>query len=529
MSFGTVLSRVTGLLRLAAIAAALGVVESGRLTDTYNLANTAPNIIYELVLGGVLTSVFVPVFVQLLQEEGRERAWRVASAMINLTLIVLSAITIIGIVAAPWIARLYAARLEGPEAQLQQEALTFLLRLFLPQIVFYGLTAATAGLLNAHKRFGAPMYTPILNNLAVIIVFLVFHQVYGRIDGLDDIGTTQLLVMGVGTTAGVALMAIAQLPFLRGLGRYEPTLSIRHPSIRKLGRLSVFVIGYVIANQIGYLIVQLLANQQLGGYSAYVYAFTFFMLPHGLFAVSVITALLPGMSQYAVDRRWDEFRGLLSTGVRATFLLVLPAAVGYLVLGEPIVRLMLEHGVMSGTSTELVADVLRFFVLGLIPFSIFQLFLRAYYALQDTKTPFLINCGTVALNTAINVALFQTFRVQGLAAGHAIAYVFGVGLQARFLSRRIGGLDGRAIMVAAARISAAAASMGAVVWASSRLLERTLDTSSITGQIPAVGIPVLLGVAAYLVFCSLFKVEELGYVKGLLRRRLRGKSHGPEL
>jgi putative peptidoglycan lipid II flippase len=529
MSFGTVLSRITGLLRLAAIAAALGVVESGRLTDTYNLANTAPNIIYELILGGVLTSVFVPVFVELLQKEGRERAWRVASAMINLTLIVLTAITALGILAAPWIARLYAARLDGPEAQLQQEALTFLLRLFLPQIIFYGLTAATAGLLNAHKRFGAPMYTPILNNLAVITVFLVFHQVYGRIDGLDDVSTTQLMVMGLGTTAGVAMMAIAQLPFLRGLGRYELTVAIRHPSIRKLARLSVFVIGYVIANQIGYLIVQFLANQQLGGYSAYVYAFTFFMLPHGLFAVSVITALLPGMSQHAVDGRWDEFRELLSTGIRATFLLVLPAAVGYLVLGEPIVRLMLEHGVMSGASTELVADVLRFFVLGLVPFSIFQLFLRAFYALQDTKTPFLINLGAVVLNTAVNVVLFQSLRVEGLAVGHALAYVFGVAVQARVLGSRIAGLDGRRIAVAAARISTAAIAMGGVVWASSRYVERMLDTGAITGQVLAVGIPVILGVGTYLGFCSLFGVEELGHLRGLIRRRLPPKSQGLDL
>ena len=526
MSFGTVLSRTTGLLRLAAIAAALGVVESGRLTDTYNLANTAPNIIYELILGGVLTSVFVPVFVELLEKEGRERAWRVASAMINLTLVVLTAITIVGIVAAPWIARLYASRLDGSDAALQQEALTFLLRLFLPQIIFYGLTAATAGLLNAHKRFGAPMYTPILNNLAVIIVFLTFHQVYGRIDGLGDVTTGQLLVMGIGTTAGVALMAIAQLPFLRGLGRYEWTLSMKHPSIRKLARLSVPVIGYVVVNQIGYLIVQFLANRQVGGYSAYINAFTFFLLPHGLFAVSVITALLPGMSAAAVGERWDEFRASLSIGVRATFLLVLPAAVGYIVLGQPIVRVLLEHGVMQARSTELVADVLRFFVLGLVPFSIFQLYLRAFYALQDTKTPFLINCVAVTLNTILNVILFRTMQVRGLAVGHAAAYLLGAVLQGRALGRRIDGLDGRRIAASAVRIGAASVGMGGVVWVTWRLLESTLDTAALPGQLTVVGVPVILGVAGYLGLCLLFRVEELGYVRGLVRRRLPGKPQG---
>ncbi len=520
MTIGTVLSRVTGVLRLAAIAAALGVVESDRLTDTYNLANTAPNIIYELALGGILTSVFVPVFVELLEKEGRERAWEVASAIINMSCVALIALATVMIVAAPWIAQIYAVRLEGAQEALQREVLTFLLRLFIPQIVFYGLTAVTAGLLNAHKRFGAPMYTPILNNLAVIAVFLSFHQVYGRVDGLDAVTDTQLWVIGLGTTGGVALMALAQIPFLRGLGRYRFRFSLQHPSIKKLARLSVFVIGYVVANQIGYLIVQWLANDQKGGYTAYTWAFTFFMLPHGLFAVSIITALLPSMSEHAVNQRWDELRERLSVGIRATFLLVLPAAVGYFVLGEPIVRVLLEHGVMTARSTDLVVGVLRFFVLGLVPFSLFQLLLRAFYAMQNTRTPFLINCGAVALNIAINIPMFAWLGVEGLAAGHAIAYVFGSFVQGRSLSKRIGGLDAKRVLRSCSRIAAAAAGMGLVVWVSSRGLERVLDTTAILGQILAVALPVAIGTLSYLVLARVFKIEEMAYARSLFRRRL---------
>ena len=520
MTIGTVLSRTTGLLKLAAIAAALGVVESGRLTDTYNLANTAPNIIYELVLGGILSSLFVPVFVELLEKEGRERAWAVASAIINLSLVVLLAITAIVIVAAPWIAQMYAARLDGGQQMLQQEVLAFLLRLFIPQIVFYGLISITTGLLNAHKRFGAPMYTPVLNNLAVIAVFVAFHQAYRSVEGLGAVTNEQLLIIGVGTTAGVALNALAQLPFLRGLGRYRFTFSIRHPSIRKLARLSVFAIGYVIANQIGYLVVQLLANEQQGAYSAYTWAFTFFMLPHGLFAVSIITALLPGMSEHAVNERWEDLRERVSIGTRTTFLLVLPAAVGYFVLGEAIVRLMLEHGVMTPRSTELVGGVLRFFVLGLVPFSLFQLYLRVFYALQDTRTPFLINCAAVVINIAINVPMFALMGVKGLAAGHALAYVFGSIAQGRALSRAIGGLDARRVLNSLWRIAAAALAMGVVVWAISNAVERTVNVADLTGQIAAVAWPVLGGLVSYLLFARLFKIEELGYVRSLVGRRL---------
>jgi putative peptidoglycan lipid II flippase len=516
MSIGTVLSRITGLLRLGAIVAALGVAES-RLPDTYNLANTAPNIIYELILGGILTSVFVPVFVELLEKEGRERAWQVASAIINLAVVVLTVVTIIGILAAPLLAKFYALRCTGCRAD-QAEVLTLLLRLFIPQIIFYGLAAMTAGLLNSHKRFGAPMYTPVLNNLSVIAIFIAFHQAFGTVT-LETVTTQQLLVIGLGTTAGVVLMALSQLPFLRGLGDYKLTLAIRHPSIRKLARLSVFVIGYVITNQIGYLIVQWLANKQQGGYSAYVAAFTFFLLPQGLFAVSIFTALLPGLSEHAVNERWDQFRERLSTGIRATFFLLLPAAIGYFVLGEPVVRL-LQRGVMTDRSTELVADVLRVFVIGLLPFSIFQLFLRAFYAMQDTRTPFLINCVATVVNLSMNIAFFEILRVRGLALGHAVSYLIGMLLQGRALSARIGGLDLRRVFRSTGKALVAGAGMGILVWLSSRLLENNMTFAGFGQQAVGVLVPVLVGVVSYLAFAYLLRVEEMKQVGSLVGRRL---------
>ena len=514
MSIGTVLSRITGLLRVVAIAAALGVAES-KLPDTFNLANTAPNIIYELILGGVLTSVFVPVFVELIEKEGRERAWQVASAIVNVSIVILVAITTLVILAAPLIARFYASRCSGCE-DTQQEVLTFLLRLFFPQIVFYGIAAMTAGLLNANKRFAAPMYTPILNNLAVIGIFIAFHQAYEKVT-LASVTSTQLWIIGLGTTGGVVLMALVQLPFLRGLGSYKLTFSARHPSVRKLVRLSVFVIGYVITNQIGYLTVQWLANGQQGGYSAYAYAFTFFLLPQGLFAVSIFTALLPGLSEHAVNSRWNEFRERLSTGIRTTFFLILPAAVGYFVLGEAVVRI-LERGVMTARSTELVASVLRIFVIGLVPFSIFQLFLRAFYAMQDTKTPFLINCATTVVNIAINVPMFALLGVEGLALGHAASYLFGTAVQAFVLARRVGGLDRERVVDSALRISGAGILMGMVVWGVSVGIEEVVSPIGFGQQSLVLGIPVIVGAAAYLGFAHILRVEEMRQVRALVRR-----------
>ncbi len=513
MSAGTVLSRVTGLARLAAITAALGVVET-RLADTYNFGNTAPNIIYEFLLGGILTSVFVPVFVELLEKEGRDSAWEVASAIINLSILFLGVMTVLGILAAPLLAKFYEVNVPG-----QQRALTLLLRLFIPQIMFYALAAITAGLLNAHKRFGPPTYTPILNNLTVIAVFLYFASAYSEVD-LASVTNQQLFLIGAGTTLGVVVMALGQLPFLRGLGRYRLTFSVDHPSVRKLAGLSVFVVGYVMANQVGYLIVQRLARGEKGAYTAYVAAFTFFQLPYGIFAVSVITALLPNMSELAVHRRWDDFRLKLSNGLRATVFLILPAAVGYMVLGAPIVRLLLQNGVATSQSTELVASVLRVFVLGLVPFSMFQLLLRAFYATQDTRTPFLVNCAAVAINIAANVALFGMLGVRGLAAGHAIGYTFGVVVQGLILSRRLGGLAMKALGGTAVKVAVASAGMGIAVWATYSAAESIVATDTLTGQATAVLAPVLVGVAAYGGLAYLLRIEELDAVRSLLGRRI---------
>jgi putative peptidoglycan lipid II flippase len=364
------------------------------------------------------------------------------------------------------------------------------------------------------------MYTPVLNNLAVIAIFVAFRAAYGEVT-LETVSTAQLLLIGVGTTAGVALMGVAQIPFLRGLGRYRATFSISHPSVRKLARLSVWVIGYVVVNQIGYLVVQRLATGQPGAYSAYISAFTFFMLPHGLFAVSVITALLPAMSQHAVNLRWDEFRGQLSLGVRVTLLLALPAAVGLFVLAEPAVGILLDNGAVTRVSVELVAGVLRFFVLGLLPFSLFQLFLRAFYSMHDTKTPFVINCGAVALNTTINVVTFVVLDlgVRGLAAGHALAYAFGASLQARRIARRLGGIEAASIGTAALRISGAAGAMGAVVWTLWHYLAGPFAGLPRVLQVLALLAVAGAGAVAYVGLAALLRVEELGFLRGVIARR----------
>ena len=520
MTAGTIVSRVTGVLRLAAMVAALGIAES-RLTDTYNLANTAPNILYELVLGGVVTSVFVPIFVELLEKEDRSEALRVISAVITVSLLALAALALLAVAAAPLIANFYSGRLEGVDRSVQKDAITFLLRLFLPQIVLYGVYFLFAGVINAHKKFGPPMWTPILNNIVLIAVFLAFHQWYGSVS-LATVTNEQLLVIGLGTTLSVAPMGFLLIPYVRRLGSFRPNLGIRHPTVAKLVRLAPFVLGFVVANQAGYVVIQWLTNEQQGGYSAYISAFTFFIMPVGLFVWSVTTALLPVMSEHATNERWDDFRSHLGTGVRAIAFLMVPTTVLFVLLAPVMTRLLLEHGIATRASTDLVASVLRFFVLGLVQFSVFQLFVRAFYALQDTKTPFFANVLVVLVNVVLAVPLFMSFEVEGVAAAQTVANTVGMVVLGVALSRRLKGIELSRAMSSLWRVCVAAVGMGLAAWGVASLFEGALYDGDLVSSGGVLALVLVLAGGVYLVLARLLKVPEVGYVGALVRRRVAG-------
>ena len=522
MAIGTALSRLTGFLRVAALAFALGVAET-RLADSYNVANNIPNIVYELVLGGILTSVFVPVFVGQLTKRSREEAWRSANAVMTVAIVVLSAITLIGIVAAPWIVRLYTVRVDPAQRAAVQDLAAFFLRFFMPQIALYGIGAIATGLLNAHRRFSAPMFAPILNNVIVIATFLIFAAMPGSAEG-GPAGITfaQKLVLATGTTAGVAVMTFALWPSLRRVGfRWRWRAEWRNEAVRELVRLSGWAVLYVAMNQLGLLVVIVLAGEVQGGYTAYQAAFIFFQLPYAIFSVSIMTALLPSLSEDWQRGDRADFRRDLARGVRASAFVVIPAAAGYLVLATPIVRLLLEHGVAGPESTALVSRVLIAFSLGLFSFSAFLLFLRAFYAMKDTRTPALINVVAVAVNTAANLALFPLLGVRGLALGHAAAYTVAAVMAGAVLRRRLDGLEGRALMAGLVKILLAAAATAGGAWVAAQAAEAWLGVDTLAGQVVQVGGGVLVGLLTFVAAAVALRIEEFELVKRTLLGRIR--------
>jgi putative peptidoglycan lipid II flippase len=445
MAVGTALSRLVGLGRLAALAFALGVAES-RLADSYNIANTLPNVIYELVLGGVLTSVFIPVLVEQLRTRPEDEAWTAVSTMVTTSMAVLVVLSALGALAAPAIVRLFTLRLSGSQAAEQQALATFFLRFFAPQVALYGFAAIAGGLLNAHGKFAVPMFAPILNNVVLIATFLVFAAVVTAPPTAASVRAhlDQALLLALGTTGGVAVMAAAHWPFVRRLpGRLRVHLDVRHPAVRKLARLSAWTLGYVVTNQIGFGIALYLANAVQGGPTAYFTAFAFFQLPYGIVAVSIMTALVPTLSAHHVDADDGGFRARAAGGLRATSLLVLPATAAYLVLAKPMITVLLQHGVMRGGSSDLVASTLQMFAIGLLPFSAYLLFLRAFYSRQDARTPMFLNVVENVVTVVLDFLLFPHLDVRGLALAHSLGYVAGAILAGVVLARRVGGLQTR--------------------------------------------------------------------------------------
>jgi putative peptidoglycan lipid II flippase len=518
MTAGTLLSRVTGFGRIVALAYALGLGSRARLADTYNLANTTPNIVYDLLLGGILSAFIVPVFVDHLARHAAadtdgaanadgadDGAWTAISAIVTAAVTFLLVTSVLFVVAAPWVFRIYTVGRQRSATGDQIAVGTFLLRCFAPQVLFYGTAALFTALLNARRRFFWPMAAPVLNNLVVIGVLLsVPHLNRNLALAAVRHDTGLLLWLGLGTTVGVAAQALVLWPLLKGAGVHLRFVwAPRHPAIRRVLRLAGWTLGYVVANQVSFWVALVLANREPGDVSAYSYAYVFFQLPYGVLAVSILTALVPDLAERWSTGNRDGYRERLSLGLRAVALVMLPAAAGYALLARPILTLLLRHGAAADVGTA--SDVLALFALGLPAFSAYLLFMRGFTATQDTRTPFVINCVQNALTIAFDLVLYPALGVQGLALGFSLAYVLGAGIAALALRRRAGGLDGPAVWASVGRMAVATALMAGVVWT----VSRALSNVDVAGPLLQVTAAVVAGVTVYLLVARAMRVREL--------------------
>ena len=512
MTLGTGISRITGFVRTAALASVLGLTAKA-MADAFNLANITPNIIYDLILGGVLSSLFIPVFVEYLQTRDEEEAWHVANSVFNITLTLLTVVTIALCLAAPWLIKAQTFLAHG-RANMEADA-TFLLRFFIFEVVFYGFCAIWTGILNSYKHFTIPAFAPIANNVIVIVTVAIYNFYPNR------------YLLAVGGTLGVVAMALVLLPWVRRTGfRYRPVFDLKHPAVRKLGRLAVPVIAYVFINQVGLWVVNILAAQVQGGISAFQYGYIFFQLPYGIVAVSIITALFPTLSEQSVRSQKESLIESTSLGVRTTAFVVIPASVGFAILSAPIVRLLLQHLNFNKHDTNMLASVVFYFVLGLFFFALFMLVLKVFYSMQDTRTPMIVAAVIITFNIAIDFIYFYSFKtevmkVAGLALGNSTAYFVGAILVWMVLRRRMGSLDGRRISLSLAKICLASALMGVACWGTAGLVRKWVGVQHFGGQLLQVVLSILVAAVVYIIAALLFKSEEMRALRNLIARFLK--------
>ncbi len=489
------------------------VLGTGVVANAYTLSNALPTQIYELFMGGLLSSIFVPLLVERLSKHGEEDARRLTNALLTLILPLLGVVAVLGIFFAEPLVALTTAwepaeDFSRGEAQRATSLAVLLFRVFALQILFYGVGALATGVLQSHRRFFLPTFAPLLNNLTVIASF----GLYALLVGGSPVAAIYALAFG--TTLGVALMSLVLVPAAWRLG-YRPRPALEHPVLLAAVRLAGWVFVFVAAT-VSVQVVANLLGSRFGGVEKIFYAFVIFQLPYGVFVVAIATALMPELSERFTRGDPHGFRENLSFGLRTTAFVAAPASVALVVLAEPIVGLLYEHGNFTREDTSEVAALLTAYGVGLLGYAASFMLVRSFYSRQNTKVPALLNVGLLALYVALAYALSRTMELAGVALAFSAAYtVLALALLAA-MQREIKRLDGRRLLLSLARILAA----GAVMYAVAR--GGLLLTGAGSGTLDRAVILALVGgaaLAAYLGTALLLRTEEIGSAGALLRSR----------
>ncbi|MFE7413972.1 murein biosynthesis integral membrane protein MurJ [Streptomyces laurentii] len=447
MAAGSLVSRATGFIRSAIVAAAIG---TGFVADGYAVGNSVPTIVYMLLLGGALNAVFVPELVKAAKEH-EDGGVAYTDRLLTVCLIALAALTAAAVLAAPAIVDAYTDYTGA-----QRDMTIAFTRSCLPQIFFLGMFTLLGQVLNARGRFGAMMWTPVLNNVVVVAVFGLFLGLYGtaRVSGDGTLTAGQTALLGWGTTAGIALQAVALAPSLRAARfRWRPRFDWRGSGLTAPLRAAGWLVLLVLTNQGAYWVttkVATAAGQRAegAGLSAYNNAYQLWMVPHGIITVALVTALMPRMSGAAADGDLAAVRRDVAGAQRTSAAAVVPAACALFGLAVPIMGVVYQYGRTDADAVRSMAWILMALAPGLVALSGQYVCTRAFYALRDTRTPFLLNLVIAGLNAALAVAahayLPARWTVAGMAVGYTLALWAGWGLTAYVLARRLRGTDGHA-------------------------------------------------------------------------------------
>ena len=536
VSIAVMFSRVLGLVREQVFAYYFG---AGFLYDAYQVAFRIPNVLRDLFAEGALSAAFVKVFTDYQINKSEKDAWRLASLVLNALAVVLSLITIIGVLTARYFVALIAAEFPPEIASLA----TVLTQIMFPFILLVALAAVAMGVLNTKGIFGVPASASTVFNIASIIFGLALAYwlsggswvIPSEKHALPEMPAQWAIIgMAIGTLIGGAAQFLVQVPSLLKVGfRFLPVLSFTDPGIKRVMTLMAPAILGTSAVQINVLVNTFFVTGINGGVSWLSYAFRLMQFPIGLFGVAIGTASIPVLSRLASEGKTKDFRDTLSSSINLVFLMTLPSALGLIVLGEPIIRLLYSHGgAFKESDVPMTALALAGYSIGLAGYAAIKVLSPAFYALDDAKVPMMIAVASIAVNAAASYFFRDWLSLYGVTPDTPSGYGHvGVALATStvalvnffalvfFMRRKIRRLNGRQIVSGFIRIGIASLVMVAVCYPIYRVLFALLGPRGFINQAIAALVPVAIGGATFFMIANLLGVEELNKFLNLLKRR----------
>ena len=546
MATGTIVSRASGYVRNLLLAAAIG---NELHADLFNIGNTIPNMLYILLAGGVFNAVLVPQLVRA-QKNDADGGRAYTNRVITLALLFLGAVTILLVLAAPLVMKIYLnGSYDDPALAAQRDSAIAFARYCLPQVFFYGMFVLLGQVLNARGRFGPMMWAPIANNAIAILVLVLYLFWFGALPAHDSCApftSTQQLVLGGGATLGIVAQVLVLLPVLRAAGvRFSPRYDFRGSGLGHTLRLGWWTVLFVVVNQVAYTVVVRLASggtarsvcEHIGrhhahheaaeatGYTVYAGAFLFVMVPHAIITVSLATAILPRLSGKAADGDLTGLAATLAGTLRTALAVVVPFALGLPLLAYDASKVLFGYGATATTFDHYVPSIILFGP-GIVFFTVHYLMLRGFYALELNRTVFFVQCAIGATNVVVAILLVrQATAAQtspALVIAYSASYVLGSAVSYTLLRGRLGGLETPALVRFTVRLLVAAGVSTLVAWAVGRVLPG--HTDDVSHLVAAVRVVLLGGidVAVFLVLARAMRIAEVTAVVDTLVRRMPG-------
>ncbi|GAB3622359.1 hypothetical protein GCM10027418_04410 [Mariniluteicoccus endophyticus] len=532
MAAGTMASRILGFVRVMLLAFVMG--NGSRQADMFELATVVPTSLYILFAGGALNTVLVPQIVRAVKNDP-DRGEAYTNRIMTAFLLIIGSIAVAITVAAPWVIGLYAhGTWRAPEMAAHYQMMVFLGYLCLPSVFFYGVFFLLGQVLNAHDRFGPMMWAPIANNVVQVGVLLTYLGVWGRSDGSAPFTTQQALLLGGGATFGIVSQTLVMIYFLRKLDfRFRPRFDLRGTGLGHTFHLAKWTLGFVLVNQLALIVVDKLATSATvggagAGLAAYGRAYLIWILPHSLITVSLATAMLPSASRMAAEGDLVGVRRETMRTIRLTTSVLLPAAAAFIALAMPATHLLFGHG-SGADDAKYIGWTLMAFAIGLVPFTIQYVCLRAFYALEDTRATFFQQCVIAALNVVFAVVFVVPVQrpelvAPGLALAYSLSYVFGLALSYHRLGKRLPGLSVTALVRHLVRVGLAVAPGAALAW-----FITTKVGESMLAQALGLVAGGLVALALFFVLARVLRIHEVNEIVSTVLRRGRRTPDDPDV